>query len=234
MQLVLLPGMDGTGDLFADFVAEVGTKLSTQVIHYPLDRPLTYGELVAHVMPQLPAKRQFVLLGESFAGPIAIAIAKAAPPNMVGLILCASFARSPRPLIANIAVVFSGVALRASRSSIAWRFVLGKFFTPSLYMTIQAAIDKVDRRVLVARTKELAKVDVTIDLAGVRVPILYLKASGDRLVLPGSCRHIVSNNPRVEIREIDAPHFVLQTTPKHAASEILSFCKRLERQHAAA
>ncbi len=219
--------MDGTGDLFDDFVVEVRTRLSVQVIRYPLDRPMTYADLVEHVKPQLPTNGQFVLLGESFAGPIAIAVAKSAPPNMIGLILCASFAKRPRPLVAKAAVLCSGLALLGAQSSLAWRFVLGKFFTTSLFTSIRNAIRKVDARVMVVRARELAKVDVSTELAAVKVPILYLKALSDRLVLSKSCKHIISTNSRVEVRAIDAPHFVLQATPKLAAAEILRFCEQL-------
>ncbi len=229
MRLVLLPGMDGTGDLFADFVTEVSARLPTQVINYPPDRPLTYEGLVEHVMAQLPTQDPFILLGESFAGPIAIAIAKRAPPNMVGLVLCATFAKKPRPLIARAGALCSGLALYGARSSLTWRFVLGKFFNPALFASIRNAIGRVDASVMVVRAQELGKVDVSNDLAAVKVPVLYLKALSDRLVLPKSCEHIVSCNPGVKVREIDAPHFVLQAVPQVAAVEILGFCEQFSR-----
>ena len=46
--LVLLPGMDGTGDLFAPLLSALSPALRTIVIRYPSDRPLGYAELEAH------------------------------------------------------------------------------------------------------------------------------------------------------------------------------------------
>ncbi|WP_228488314.1 hypothetical protein [Caenimonas koreensis] len=43
--LVLLPGMDGTGDLFAPFIA--AWKGPVHVVRYPTDTALNYQELTA-------------------------------------------------------------------------------------------------------------------------------------------------------------------------------------------
>ena len=43
--LVLLPGLDGTGHLFADFVAALPSEVEVIVAHYPTDKPLSYADL---------------------------------------------------------------------------------------------------------------------------------------------------------------------------------------------
>jgi len=143
--------------------------------------------------------------------------------------LCASFAKRPRPFVARAAVMFSRFALLGAKSSLAWRIVLGKFFTMSLFSSIRNAIGKVDARVLVVRARELANIDVSSDLAAVKVPILYLKALSDRLVLSKSCKYVISTNSHVEVCEIDAPHFVLQAVPNLAAVETIRFCEQCTR-----
>lgn len=94
--LVLLPGMDGSGALFAPLVAAFRGRVRTQVIAYPSGQALGYEELAAFVRPLLPAGPYF-LLGESFSGPVAIALAASAPPGLAGLILSCTFARNPSP-----------------------------------------------------------------------------------------------------------------------------------------
>ena len=47
--LVMLPGLDGTGKLFAGFIRAIGADAKVQVIAYPHDEPLGYGELEALV-----------------------------------------------------------------------------------------------------------------------------------------------------------------------------------------
>ena len=97
--LVLLPGLDGTGQLFAGFVRVLGTGVETQVLSYPKEKPLGYQELEALARASLPTDRAFVVLGESFSGPIAIRIAADPPSGLVGVILCGTFVRNPYPLL---------------------------------------------------------------------------------------------------------------------------------------
>jgi pimeloyl-[acyl-carrier protein] methyl ester esterase len=79
-RLVLLPGLDGTGELFAPFIDELG-EIRSQVIAYPADRAMNYAEHESCARSQLPMDEDFVLLGESFSGPVSIAIAAAPPAN---------------------------------------------------------------------------------------------------------------------------------------------------------
>src|SRR4051794_22308791 len=92
--------MDGTGLLFDDFLAALDPELSGEIIDYPRDTKLGYAELQAFVCERLPRDRPFVLLAEPFSVPIAIALAAAAPPGLIGLMLCCSFASNPHPHLA--------------------------------------------------------------------------------------------------------------------------------------
>src|SRR6476660_4945010 len=51
--LVLLPGMDGTGALFAPFIAALGSDTSGTVVDYPTDQALGYAALEALVRSQV-------------------------------------------------------------------------------------------------------------------------------------------------------------------------------------
>jgi pimeloyl-[acyl-carrier protein] methyl ester esterase len=62
-------------------------------VAYPVDRPLGYVELEGLVRAALPTGRPYVMLGESFSGPIAIRVAADAPAGMVGVVLCVTFAK---------------------------------------------------------------------------------------------------------------------------------------------
>jgi hypothetical protein len=41
--LVLLPGLDGTGRLFSEFVRVMGSEIDAQIVAYPKDEPLGYA-----------------------------------------------------------------------------------------------------------------------------------------------------------------------------------------------
>jgi hypothetical protein len=52
-KLVLLPGLDGTGELYDAFTAALA-DIETQVVSYPPDRELGYSELEQFIRERLP------------------------------------------------------------------------------------------------------------------------------------------------------------------------------------
>jgi pimeloyl-[acyl-carrier protein] methyl ester esterase len=100
LTLVLLPGMDGTDRLFAPLIEALGPDVRVQVIRYATTSTAGYRELTDFVRQALPAKGEYVLLGESFSGPIAVSIAAQAPPGLKALVLCCTFVSNPRPGLA--------------------------------------------------------------------------------------------------------------------------------------
>ena len=96
-QLVILPGLDGTGARITPFLREMERTVQVRVLEYPPDQPLGYAELESLVRQGLPQGERYVLLAESFSGPIAIRVAADPPPDLAGVILCGTFARNPLP-----------------------------------------------------------------------------------------------------------------------------------------
>jgi pimeloyl-[acyl-carrier protein] methyl ester esterase len=95
--LVILPGLDGTGARFADFISAIAPAVDARVIPFPTDEPLGYAQLETLVRRALPSDRRFVLLAESFSGPLAIRIGADPPRGLAGVILCGTFAKNPYP-----------------------------------------------------------------------------------------------------------------------------------------
>ena len=93
--------MDGTGYLFEPFIAALGSEFQIVRVAYPNADALGYSELEAIARAALPAG-PYVLLGESFSGPIAISLAASAPDQLKGLVLCCTFARNPRPFFSGL------------------------------------------------------------------------------------------------------------------------------------
>src|SRR5207249_6130409 len=77
--IILLPGMDGSGSLFEDFIASLPPDVEAMVVKYPPDRALDYAELEALARAALPIQGSFLLVGESFSGPVAVALAASSP-----------------------------------------------------------------------------------------------------------------------------------------------------------
>ena len=227
MTLVLLPGMDGTGDSFAAFLSAPGCELDVKVVSYPTDVALGYADLEAFARAALPTDRPFVILGESFSGPIAISLAAAAPPQLKGLILCATFARNPRPAFSWLRSLVPLLPVKAAPMRVLSHLLLGKFACEELRNALAGAMAKVQASVLRTRVAEVLRVDVTSKLAALGIPTLYLRATQDRLVPASAARYIAALNPRVQVTDIDAPHFLLQTGSAETARVIREFARTL-------
>lgn len=225
--LVLLPGMDGTGSLFGPLISFLGSDIDPMAIGYPGDRFLGYRALEEMVLDLLPRGQPFALVGESFSGPLAVRIARRAPSGLIGVVLVASFLRSPVP--------WWPAALRfLVRSPLFWfpppRFLLrwllmDKHVPDSLIAEVVAAIRSVRPAVLAARARAALAVDEREAFAALSVPVLHVAAGGDRLVQRVLGVRPALAPPKMRSVTLDAPHFVLQCRPKLAADAIEEFLR---------
>ena len=226
--VVLLPGMDGTGLLVTEFVATLESAVEVIVVTYPNDVALDYTELEQLVRARLPAGRSFFLMGESFSGPIAISIAASPPPELAGLVLCCSFVRSPRPGLSWFRLLIRILPV-SSPGAIANWLLLGRFSSARLRSALAGALAQVSAAALRARLAAVANVDVSPELSTVRVPVLYLRASEDRLVPRSAGDAIKRVLPAAGIAELEGPHFLLQTAPVAAARRVAEFVNDASR-----
>ena len=95
MRVVLLPGLDGTGDLFTELVAHAPASFETQVISYPLAEPARYEEHARQVVRAVDSTSPFIILAESYSGPVAVSVAQHHPKGLRGLVLCNTFIAHP-------------------------------------------------------------------------------------------------------------------------------------------
>jgi pimeloyl-ACP methyl ester carboxylesterase len=221
--------MDGTGMLFAPFIAALGDGLRVVVVRYPTHGALGYAECEAIARQALPKKGAFIILGESFSGPIAAALAASRPKGLVGLVLCATFVRNPYPLFNAFAGLTPLLPVKAAPLAAMRHFLLGRFATPALLTTLQAALAQLSATALQARVRAVMTVDAGAELQAVDVPILYLRATQDRVVPASATRQVVRLCPAVEVVDIDAPHFLLQAAPEPATRAVHAFVQRLEK-----
>lgn len=101
-RFLLLPGLDGTGELLRDFASRLAPLGPVEILRYPGDRPRDYDALYSE-LAQTHIDRDSVVLAESFAGPLGIALAARAAIPPRGLVLCASFAANPLPWLRRLA-----------------------------------------------------------------------------------------------------------------------------------
>ncbi len=227
--LVLLPGLDGTGDFFQPLLESLGTQVRTRVVRYPVDGGRDYATCMELARAALPTDEPYVLLGESFSGPIAIELAAQAPTGLVGIILCASFACNPRPRLSFIRPLLPYMPLHGSRSSVAFsRFlVLGRWITPAIRELHLKILRSVPAATLQARILAVADCDARAALERVRLPILCLAARHDRLIPRSATRAIQKHSATARVVVLDAPHCLLQCVPGEAVRQIREFLQKL-------
>lgn len=224
--LVLLPGMDGSGALFVDFIAALGDAVAPVVVSYPPDLPLDYAALAAFAERHLP-DRPFVLLGESFSGPVAIAIAAQRPPGLAGLVLCCTFARNPTPMFSPFKRLLGALPVSAALTGLVAPFLLGARSAPALRVALRAALADVGAPAMRERMRAVLEVDYSAQMRAIRVPVLYLQAAQDRVVLAGSARHLASLQPAMAVQRFQGPHLLLQTAPLETARAVIRFITSL-------
>ena len=222
--LVLLPGFDGTGRLFSPLHKELAEDVDTIVLSYPNDKVMTYSDLCHYLKDELP-NSPYVLLGESFGGPLAMMLLTYADENLKGIILCVSFVKNPQVLASKLIRPFLKPK-HLQKETPAWHIktmLMNGVSDATLTRNIQAATAELSREAYFYRLREIADVDVTRILQKCELPILYLRAKKDRLVYESSMKLIEKLGKNVTVELFDAPHMLLQTKPKQAAQSIRRF-----------
>jgi pimeloyl-ACP methyl ester carboxylesterase len=228
IKLILLPGLDDTGELFAPLLKALPDYIEPIVIPYPAQQPMGYDALLPHVLAALPADTPFVLLGESFGGPLSLRVAAARPANLKALILCATFVTCPHHyvprwadrLVLDFPFRFFPLLSRA-------KGMLGGYASPAWVQLTQTALKRVAPTVFAQRIREVVRVDVSAELVECPLPILYIQGKQDLVVPAGNFERIRAIKPTVRLTSIPTHHMVLQTQPALAAEAIAVFIREV-------
>ena len=223
INLVLLPGLDGTGRLFDPLLKVVPLHLKPSVISYPSDTPLSYAELLKYIQAKIQTDEPFALLAESFSGPVAVEFAASHPPNLNALILCASFVTSP-VFLRRLRFIFKDPLFRLRPPQFfVRRFLLGRDAPPSLVKSFLDVLRSIAPEILSDRVRSVLTVDARQALKACGVPILYLAVRQDYLVGERCLAEIKSLKPNIKVLTIDGPHFLLQREPTKSIQAIIRF-----------
>jgi pimeloyl-ACP methyl ester carboxylesterase len=226
--LVLLPGLDGTGKLFAEFLKALDLRSGAHVVPYPPDIPLGYDELEPLARAALPTRGPFVLLGESFSGPLAIRIAARPPPGLSGLILCVTFASNPYPRLGWARRLAPFVPLKSLPRWLRAPLMWGSASPSRAPRQSDRAMAGVAASVIRRRIAALLAADETASLAKISVPTLVLRATQDRVVSEAATMKIMRGIGHARQVDVDGPHLLLKTRPQECADAVLSFIREVQ------
>ena len=231
--LVLLPGLDGTGRMFAPFVeAAEGLGLEARVVAYP-PALVSCPACVHHARTLLPRDRPFVLLGESFSGPVALALAAEPPENLAALVLCGTFAKNPRPGLGPLAPLLPILPGRLPLALIRF-LLLGPWATEPLAERLTGLLPHLPPATAKGRLRSVAALDQTALLPRIRVPALLLRGDRDRLVPPAATAWLRAHLSAPDLVTLHGPHWLLQARPEACAQAVAAFLDRLPRPAPAA
>ena len=224
---VLLPGLDGTGELFAPFVAAAPPRCALHRLRLPDDRVRSYSELAAWVQARLP-DGDVVLVAESFSGPLAILVA-AECVRVVGVVLSTTFIEPPLsgPLSIVPKVLPGWVWNQPPPEFLLRVFLAGG--DPALAAALRRAMLGVRGKVIEARVASVLRVNVTAEFQRLDCPLLCLHASRDRLVSARSAARMRAVKPDADFVQLDAPHLLLQARPQEAWLHVSPFLERVGR-----
>jgi pimeloyl-ACP methyl ester carboxylesterase len=213
MQVLLLPGLDGTGSLFGPFVRALPSWCEPVVARYDR-RQASYAAL----LDRLPLPRgEFAIVAESFSGPLGVMLA-ARQASVRALLLVATFVRNPSPLTR-----FAPLTRVLPRPPAT---LLRALLTGGAPVTgLAEAIATLPASTLAGRLEALRDCDVRDALRATRVPTLLVRPGRDRLIPARAFAEVRACGVRERVVP-GAPHLVLQTEPAACAEALAELCRR--------
>lgn len=219
--IVLLPGFDGTGELFADFVQVIGDGHSLTIASYRAEVTLDdYIETVSALLPTEPC----VLIAESFSGPIAMALAEAHQNRIAKLVLCATFAVSPFRALTRLARFLPAKCLAPSLATrVLLRTLCLSGERGELVDRVFTIVSRIHPNTIKRRVELLSQLDMRQIAGGIRVPSLVLRSTRDRLVSKSNHRKLIQALRSPNVQSVHGPHLLLQSRPGECWGAIRKF-----------
>jgi pimeloyl-ACP methyl ester carboxylesterase len=219
MKVVLLPGLDGTGILFRPFIELLSREIKVQVISYPADNKMSYTELVGFVLSKLP-KEDFILVGESFSGPITYQVALHKPEHLRSVIFVATFLSAPKKKLLNLTKILP-VKLFFNMpipNVIVKKYLFGSGIADEIIKLFKKSLKIVPSGVLSFRLNEISRLKGNQQPCDIKAT--YVQATDDKLVPDSSVEEFRKVCKNLTILRVEGTHFILQTNPS-ACAEIV-------------
>lgn len=224
--IVLLPGLNGTAGLFDPLLSVATSEYELMVISYPTHQVNSYEELTEYVLEKVGSiKGRFVVVGESFSGPIAILLSSKRIDGLIGTVLVATFASAP---YFTLAKYLPWVLIFTLAKVLYWlRIKFSDTKTLSILKAASIELKKVSPMVLAARTRAALTVDVDKKLQQSTVPMIYFRAKYDVVVPKWNLKKVTKIKPDINVVTFNTNHFLLQSLPQQAWESIDKFIKEI-------
>ena len=212
--LVLVPGMDGTGELFYRQVPSLARRY--RVATYALREQATMEDLVADLAAVIGAApdRRATVVGESFGGAIALSFALEHPRMLERLVVLNSFPRFlPQGRLHVAIALLSAVPFPWQAMSLVRRLTASRLHSRHTHTReIRRFLEltaRTTRRGYLQRLQVLRQYDVRQRLGEIEAPTLFLASDRDHLVpaveqarymaerVPGATLHVLRGHGHI-------------------------------------
>lgn len=218
MKLLLLPGMDGTGELFAPFAAEVSSWASVQIVRYPTHDLRSIDELVAGIELDSPV----TVIAESFSTAVGIRLATQRKSAVERLVLVGSFVTPPTGT--GLMRTFGRLPFLMSPPKwITKQLLVGSDASDELVAQVTTAISHVAPSVLADRLAQISRVDEVERLRALQLPVMTIAAQQDRLISARVTARLRDVAPNAHHVDLEGPHLLMQARPRAVAEHVRSF-----------
>lgn len=211
---MMLPGMDGTGILFKTFIRQLPRDIDIKVVTYPQDTYLTYEQLAEHVRSIAPFSTPYVVIAESYSGPVASLLAVNPIGNLRAVIFVSSFVSLPWGRIGTwMAKILPTALFRLRPPAWALRWLLMDSATSAeTIVEVQDTIARISPEVMVKRLRDALTADFSPMLRKSTVRTVCLVPESDRLIGARGYQSLVTAREDIEVVKIIGPHFLLQSS----------------------
>lgn len=219
MNILLLPGMDGTGVLFEPFVKAFPNSIDIQVATLIQEKDVSIEEQASALLGQV--KNNTIIVAESYSGLVADELGKLAPESIKHIVFAASFLERP-----SILAKFGNIVPKAMLNytlypkSIVMQVLFGKYSSQYLMGLFERAMADISLDLLEFRIKQLCNLNKVEHSSNISAT--YLQAEHDSLVSSNAVDVFKKVYNRLNYKTVQGSHFVLQTNPKDTVREVLA------------
>ena len=221
--LVILPGLDGTDVFFRPFLALLPASIQPIVVCYPHEGPNGYHDLLAIACRAVAGISEFYVLGSSFSGPLAIMLAAAHPQKVRGIILSATFLRSPRPGLTRWKFAARAPVIRVLRAVRRLPVWLFRAHDDPFRRAKAETWKRVSARCLAVRLRAVIDIDVRSAFRDTVQPVMCVVFVNDRLILREYADEMLRHRPSARVLNLAGEHFAMYTDPAPFTAEIVRF-----------
>lgn len=185
--IILVPGLDGTAELFYRQIPLLAAKFNVVAFPLPNRRSASMDDLVADLALLVTevSDRSVILCGESFGGALSMSLALAKPDLVAGLVIINSFPyldnRVQLLLAPKITKLVPWVAMPTIRRVTEHRLHSAHALDEDL-QEFRRRMRGIGRDGYLRRLEILWDYDIRADLGQLKMPVLFIAGTEDRLV----------------------------------------------------